>query len=785
MSEVKQQPKPVSRFPAWLWPVLLTALALAVRLLYAAHPMMDSDQAVIGLMAMHILDGEFPIFFWGAPYSSPVESYLAAPVFALLGPSRNALCLTIILESMVFLWLAYLSAKDMWNRSAGLWAMAFAALPTWYFLYINCFPRTSYLEICTVALALVWVAWRLVHRRGGPLLCLVYGVVAGLAFWFHTSLAVFAIAPTGLYLLMGLGLRLWWRPLALMAAGFLAGSLPVWIYNLQNNWQTFTHMASAKPGAGALEVITSLFGKALPNILGVFHDGTVEPVLGWLAYVLLALALAGLVWLIWLRRRSLAAMARLDLSRCDGSELWLLYFAVVLALLLFYGETPHSTRRHYAPLLAGMIPLAGYLLSRLQGSMPKLALFLAALALFSNAHGLVAGSRILHPEMDQQYERIMKRNQDLFAQLEARDLKHGYCTDYWDAFLLTFDAGERLTFGVVDDPTYPPYVQAADGARRSFILTRSPLLNGIKNALAAMGATSEQFQVRGLIGLYNYAGPPQGFTPLDLSSARASASKNSAKAGRAMDGAISRWSPGDPQAPGQQLVLDLGQEVQGVCLLRLLAGLPNDSPRRLRLEVSSDAKQWQTVLKPQQVWGEWHWSGPRPRLRHLHPIQDIYFPPMPVRYMRLTQESMDKRWFWSVQELSIYTAAGAQEPKAHVAEVLARAQELGAKVIYGDELLAASLPARMRPEHQTLRGLRRIWSLANARFLPADPQEAVVAVRQRQGRLVRDFLQKRGLAHKMELMGGYVLFSGIARPEGYKLVFTGERLMSTEPNEGR
>src|SRR5262245_34929557 len=51
----------------------------------------NSDEAVLGLMARHVLHGEFTTFLWGTPYGGPQEAWLAAPIFAVFGSSVAAL----------------------------------------------------------------------------------------------------------------------------------------------------------------------------------------------------------------------------------------------------------------------------------------------------------------------------------------------------------------------------------------------------------------------------------------------------------------------------------------------------------------------------------------------------------------------------------------------------------------------------------------------------------------------------------------------------------------------
>lgn len=65
------------------------ALAIAVRLpfLVSGRLPFDSDEAVEGLMARRLLDGEFAAFFWGQAFKGVPEVYAAAGAFALFGSS--------------------------------------------------------------------------------------------------------------------------------------------------------------------------------------------------------------------------------------------------------------------------------------------------------------------------------------------------------------------------------------------------------------------------------------------------------------------------------------------------------------------------------------------------------------------------------------------------------------------------------------------------------------------------------------------------------------------------
>ena len=62
----------------------------------------DSDQAMFGLMAKHIVEGRaWPMFIYGQDYMLALEAWLAAPLFAVFGPSATLLKLPVVLVNMV------------------------------------------------------------------------------------------------------------------------------------------------------------------------------------------------------------------------------------------------------------------------------------------------------------------------------------------------------------------------------------------------------------------------------------------------------------------------------------------------------------------------------------------------------------------------------------------------------------------------------------------------------------------------------------------------------------
>src|SRR6266851_2035799 len=47
----------------------------------------NADEAIVGLMARHILQGERPVFFYGQAYLGSLDAWLVAGAFAIFGES--------------------------------------------------------------------------------------------------------------------------------------------------------------------------------------------------------------------------------------------------------------------------------------------------------------------------------------------------------------------------------------------------------------------------------------------------------------------------------------------------------------------------------------------------------------------------------------------------------------------------------------------------------------------------------------------------------------------------
>jgi hypothetical protein len=77
--------------------VIAAVLLRSVVFLCWEQSRFDSDEATMGLMAKHLSElRAFPVFFYGQHYILGVQAWMAAPVFAVVGPSVAALKLPLV-----------------------------------------------------------------------------------------------------------------------------------------------------------------------------------------------------------------------------------------------------------------------------------------------------------------------------------------------------------------------------------------------------------------------------------------------------------------------------------------------------------------------------------------------------------------------------------------------------------------------------------------------------------------------------------------------------------------
>lgn len=222
--------------------IIAIAAALRVTLVALGWPPLDSDEATMGLMGMHIaFHGEWPIFFYGQGYMGAFEAYLAAIMFRLFGVSTFTLLLGLILMYTLFLIAIYRLTCLLYSKSLAIITLIFLCLGsnpmlTRELISIGGYPET----LMFGAILMLLSSWLVLHshpdlspseHRRRLWVFAAWGFVAGLGIWTHVLVAPFVLMGGILLLLFCWRELLGWASFCLVVA-LLIGALPMIIYNI-------------------------------------------------------------------------------------------------------------------------------------------------------------------------------------------------------------------------------------------------------------------------------------------------------------------------------------------------------------------------------------------------------------------------------------------------------------------------------------------------------------------------------------------------------------------------
>lgn len=399
----------------------------------------SSDQAIVGLMAKHILErGDHPVFYYGSAYAGSLEPHYVAGAFALLGTSldtyRTAMG-ALVLLIMLGTWAV---TRRAFGRTAAILALAYLAVPPFYFLYKGLTSDGHYdaFNLFTVGVLLVCLSIeeRLATGRDtGRHLYVLLGAVFGVGWWINPITPAVSAAAFA-WLFVRKRARPPIRRIALIAAGFLIGSLPWTWWNVRHGWASLTAPELGRVGIpGALHNLGEILVHSLPLFAGGvrFRAGTAADTF---PYSAVGVMLVFVVLLI---------PPVLRLLRGDRVvRLFLLCFAALVATVIWSGRYVPGEPRVLFPyyvlvppvLAAGLTSIAAHRTGR-----TGLAAVLGGILLFANGFAMTQEHRHL-------------RNTDgettadlgpLESALRREGVRHVYA-DYWTAYRLAFESEETL-----------------------------------------------------------------------------------------------------------------------------------------------------------------------------------------------------------------------------------------------------------------------------------------------------------------------------------------------------
>ncbi|WP_088951599.1 hypothetical protein [Micromonospora zamorensis] len=484
-------------------------------------PVSNSDEATFGLAALHIGQGrERPVFLYGQHYMGMLESYLAAPLLAVAGPSWPVLRLPMLALYALFLYLIHRLTRRLctpWFATfvVGLLALGGERVVRDQITVVGGRPEVKPAVLLMLLLTVGLAAGTVRRRR---LAVAVFGLLVGLAAWSDWLILPY-LAVAGLALVWAVRRELLGWSGLLLVVGAVVGVAPMILDNLR-----------AGPGEDSLSVFREVSTKAGPTppwsdrIRGGLLEGVplahgLCPVGGcgrwqqWFGVLYPVLLVVGAVLAVLAYRRAAAAPR----GERVGPVVQLALVAGAALTLLSYVRSP----------LAATSPLdnARYL-SVLQLSLPAVLwpLWVAAVACWRGtvgALGRLTGAlstavlaaltattvviTVLFAATDTGASRTEERGaRELAAALRA-DGPHEVYGDYWTCNRLIFNTDETVVCGVLDGDLSPgqnryrPYWRQVGRAERPGYVVEvdSPMDRRLRRLLADRADTALVREVGG------------------------------------------------------------------------------------------------------------------------------------------------------------------------------------------------------------------------------------------------------------------------------------------------
>lgn len=421
------------------WAVLVAALVgLALRVWTLRSPLgvLDSDEAVGGLMALNLLDGHIPVFLWGNVHGGVVEAYPSAALLALFEPSalllKSVMVVAYALGCYLTYWLGRLLAGEAVGRFAGclLWLYPGALV------LISTKARMYYGGALVLTLAIL-ILCVLLDRDFEWRKVALLGLFVGLGL-YTAPFVFYGAAPAGLWL----AVRNWrsWRLFPLLVPGAIVGSLPWLYYNLTHDLASLRE-PPVPVESTYLERLRLFITDMLPKGLGFQWSTTDIWPLHPLSPILYAVALLALGVVAYRHRSRLSLLIAVAVG-----------YGLVLAVP---ASSSYVREPRYALFLIPVVAVVAAVgvVSLVRAPLAQVGIL--AVAVLLSIAGLQAMIDF-QEENPGQHDVAPPPLDPLIEELEERQVTHVFA-DYWIAYRLSFRTDREILATPTDFVRYAPH----------------------------------------------------------------------------------------------------------------------------------------------------------------------------------------------------------------------------------------------------------------------------------------------------------------------------------------
>ncbi len=650
-----------------LFVLIVIGLCLRLDFLIPVNFVIDSDEAIVGLMGKHILEGkQMPVFYYGQHYMGSFEPLIASILFKYFGISTIVLKFVPLIFSLLLIIVIYfLTYVAFSSRAAALTAALFASVPPNPLVVWSAKARGGFIEILVIgALSLYFcVKWL---QPGGKRLIHTALIAALLGFgWWTNNQIIYFILPIGFLMLLSilsqkenLLIERMKQVLLHLISGcifFILGGLPYWIYNINHHFISFDIFGSSN-SKDVAEHIKGLFSTSIPILLGskkfweytnIFSYSTL---LYYFVYILLFFII------FFSRRKQIFGICTLRLPENPAVELFLFFLLVTFTVFSFssFGYLVHAPR-YLLPIYVVIIPLTAYALDLIRNkSVPvfySLLTLILALNILSNYS---FGRSIPGEPFVYKQQRVSRDHTDLIDWLEKKNI-NWVRTNYWIGYKLAFETNEKIRFVVFQEPVQvriPEYnlLSAEKNLEEMpFILVPSQAIL-VQRAMRKLRFKFDTDFVNGYQIIHNIRMPRYDFKEVEHNAINAVSNYSQENAAKALDNDLNtRWGSAHPQSSDMKFELLLNKPHDLIGIRYKMGSWAHDWPRALRIEVENSVG----VIK--EVFDDKSYTAVR-YFTEDNACFSLFFDEKDVTKVRLYQTSSNGIFDWSIAEIDLLEA---------------------------------------------------------------------------------------------------------------------------------
>lgn len=495
----------------WWWGIvfaLICAAILKITLFTGGLIPFNADEAVVALMARHILQGQFPIFFYGQAYMGSLDAWLIAGGFLIFGQQIWVIRLVQMIIYLGTIFTTALIAKSIsGNERNGIVAALLMAFPTINVTLYTTASLGGYGETMLIGNIIILAALRIAIQSTTKKFAnwLIFGFFIGLGIWVFGYSLVYSI-PALIWLMWQIILRIKSIKLSgreivngivanllgLMIGGII-GCFPLIIFAYSNGMgRLFSELrGGAIAGVEQLSYLQqinqhlwSLLVLGSTVIFGIRPPWEVR----WLVLPLLPYAMV-----FWLGAVCFGINHSIKIQQSKPG--WLLLTGVVACVCLGFVMTPFGadpSGRYFLVLMAPLAIMAAEMILWSYERIGKWSFTLAGLIIIYNIAATIQCANRYPPGITTQFYEISqidhRYDQELIDFLIEHDEKYGY-SNYWVSYPLAFLSQEELIYTprlpyhadfryTERDNRYLPYEQMVDSSKRAaYITTNLPALD--------------------------------------------------------------------------------------------------------------------------------------------------------------------------------------------------------------------------------------------------------------------------------------------------------------------